>query len=176
MKTVASSIKNESQDVKKLKAAIAVTATYINQWTEHEVNALSIKDKMPYIWPIGNNGFIIGHYRILNNHGEWQVRTFDNTLVHSFTEKLSAVFYVFCETTKRYKISSSLITNDSAVGRLRNDITHYQASIKRAKVNKQYDSVDIWVARLQEAMLQLRTANSELQKSLNTAKYIKYWE
>jgi hypothetical protein len=131
---------------------------------------------MPYIWPIGNLGYIIGHYRILNNKGEWQVRTFDNTLIHAFTEKLSAVFYVLCETTKRYKLSGSLLSADHTVGRLRNDIAHYQASARRAKVNKQYDSFDIAVARLQEATLQLRTANTELQKSLNTAKYIKYWE
>jgi hypothetical protein len=131
---------------------------------------------MPYIYPIDNLGFIIGHYRVLNKSGEWQVRTHSNALVHTFTEKLSAIFFVLCELTKRYKLSGNLLSADSSVGRLRNDIIHYEASIKRAKVNKEYDKADIWVARLTEANLQLRIANTELRKSLNTAKYIKYWE
>jgi hypothetical protein len=175
MKTVASSTKNESTDLVKLKAAIAATATYINQWTEHEVNSISIRDRMPYIYPIDNLGFIIGHYRILNNKGEWQVRTADK-LIHSFTEKLSAIFYVLCELTKRYKLSNNLLLADKTVGRLRNDMVHYEASVKRAKVNKDYDRADIWTARLQDATVQLQMANTELRKSLNTAKYIKYWE
>jgi hypothetical protein len=175
MKTVKSSIKNESEDLKILKAAITATATYINQWTEHEVNALSVKDKMPYIYPIDNLGFIIGHYRVLNHNGEWQVRTYDN-LVHTFTEKLSAIFYVLCELTRRYKLSNNLLMADSNVGRLRNDVVHYENSVRKSKVNKDYVSSDIWVARLTEANLQLRIANAELKKSLNTAKYIKYWE
>jgi hypothetical protein len=130
---------------------------------------------MPYIYPIENLGFIIGHYRVLNKNDEWQVRTHDR-LVHTFTEKLSAIFYVLCELTKRYRLSGSLLLTDGTVGRLRNDVVHYEKSIRKAKVNKDYDSVDIWVARLTEANLQLRIANAELRKSLNTAKYIKYWE
>jgi hypothetical protein len=73
-------------------------------------------------------------------------------------------------------LSGSLLLTDGTVGRLRNDVVHYEKSIRKAKVNKDYDSVDIWVARLTEANLQLRIANAELRKSLNTAKYIKYWE
>jgi hypothetical protein len=175
MKMAASSTKSESKDIRTLKAAISATAAYINQWTEHEVNSISIKDKMPYIYPIDNIGYIIGHYRVLNKNGEWQVRTHDK-LVHVFTEKLSAIFYVLCELTRRYRLSNNILSADSNVGRLRNDTVHYETSAKRAKVNKEYEKYDIWVARLTEANLQLRIANTELRKSLNTAKYIKYWE
>jgi hypothetical protein len=175
MKTAASSTRKESEDIKTLKAAIAATATYINQWTEHEVNAISIKDKMPYIYPIDDLGFIIGHYRILNNKGEWQVRTSDK-VVHIFGEKLSAIFYVLCELKRKFRLSNSILLADKEVNKLRNDIVHYEASAKRAKVNKDYISYDIWVARLSEASLLLGDANTELRNSLNTAKYIKYWE
>lgn len=175
MKTATLSTKKESQDVKTLKAAIAATAAYLNQWTEHQVSSLSVKDKMPYIFPLGDLGFIIGHYRVLNHKGYWQVRSAD-TLVHTFTEKLSAIFYVLCELTKRYKLSGNLKSNDEIVSKLRNDIAHYEASVKRAKVNKDYVSADIWKARLHDATIRLQVANEELRKSLNTAKYIKYWE
>ena len=175
MKTAKSSIKKESTDLAKLKVAINATAAYINQWTEHEVNSLSIKNNMPYIYPIDKMGYIIGHFRILNRNNLWHVMIADRT-INIFTEKLSAVFYVLCEVTKRFKLSSTILLADQEVTRLRNDLVHYEASVKRAKVNKDYTSYDIWLARLADANLRLRAAHEELRKSLNTAKYIKYWE
>ena len=100
----------------------------------------------------------------------------DNELIHIFVEKHSAIFYVLCDLTQRYNLARRLKTMDSSVNKLRNDIMHYESSIKRAKVNKKYDSVDIWKSRLYNANTELEIANQELQKSLNSAKYIKYWE
>ena len=171
-----SSTKNAYPEIAKAKKFIHATAMYISQWTEQELQTISNKEKMPYIWPIDNLGFVIGHYRILNNNGAWQVRDTDNKLVHVFIEKLSAVFYVLCDLTKRYNLARQLKVTDSVVNKLRNDVVHYEASIKRAKVNKNYVSLDIWRARLYDTQLQLTDANRELQKSLTRAKYIKYWE
>lgn len=176
MKTAVSSTKNASQDLANLKKFVNATAMYISQWTEQELQTITFKEKMPYIWPIDNLGFVIGHYRILNNNGAWQVRDTDNKLVHVFIEKLSAVFYVLCDLTKRYNLARQLKVTDSVVNKLRNDVVHYEASIKRAKVNKNYESLDIWKSRLYNAQLELQSANRELQKTLNSAKYIKYWE
>ena len=176
MKTAASSTKNASQDLAKAKKFVEATAVFISRWTEQELQTISNKEKMPYIWPIDNLGYVIGHYRVLNNKGAWQVRDSDNKLIQTFTEKLSAVFYVLCDLTRRYNLARKLGVADATVNRLRNDVVHYEASIRRAKVNKNYDSVDIWRARLQNATIELSIANQELQKSLNSAKYIKYWE
>jgi hypothetical protein len=175
MKMAKSSTKNELP-LAELKAAVRATALYLSQWTEHQVQQLSINNRTPYIWPIDNVGYIIGHYRILNDKGSWQVRNYDNKLLHSFTEKLGAVFYALCILTKRYVLADNLKLADETVGRLRNDIVHYESSIKRAKTAKKYDSADIWTARLFDARLHLQYANNELQKSLSHAKYIKYWE
>jgi len=60
--------------------------------------------------------------------------------------------------------------------RLKNNIVHYQSSVNRAIRNKKSESSAIWEARLYDARLQLKTANDQLQKSLTSAKYIKYWE
>jgi hypothetical protein len=176
MKTAASSTRKESQDLANVKKFVEATALYISRWTEHETHKISISKNMPYIWPIEGLGYIIGHYRVLNNKGSWQVRDSDNVLIHAFTEKLCAVFYVLCDSTRRYNLARNLILADTNVNRLRNDVIHYEASVKRAKTSKNYDRVDIWKARLYDSMLQLTVANQELQKSLNSAKYIKYWE
>jgi hypothetical protein len=176
MKTAKSSTKNVSPDLKKVKSILETAAAYVSHWTEQETHKLSVSAKLPYIWPIEGVGFIIGHYRVLNNKGVWQVRDLENVLIHTFTEKLSAIFYVLCDVTQRYTLSRNLMFADSTVNRLRNDIVHYEASIKRAKAAKNFDRLDIWKARLFDAQLQLTTANQELRKSLNSAKYIKYWE
>lgn len=176
MKTDASSTKNASPSLAETKKFVEATAMYISRWTEQELQKLSIDTKMPYIWPISDLGFVIGHYRILNNKGSWQVRDPDNNLIHAFTEKLSAVFYVLCDLTRRFNLARNLLTADENVNRLRNDVIHYEASIKRAKIAKNYEKIDIWKARLNESNIKLRYANQELRKSLTTAKYIKYWE
>ena len=176
MKTAVSSTKKESQDLAKAKKFIEATAMYISRWTEQELRSVSNKENMPYIWPIDNLGYVIGHYRVLNNKGSWQVRDFENKLVHAFTDKLSAVFYVLCDLTKRYNLARTLLNADSEVNRLRNDMIHYESSVKRAKATKDHDKADIWRARLYDANIKLQAANQELQKSLNSAKYIKYWE
>lgn len=176
MKTVKSSTKNAYPDAADVKRIVEATARYVSNWTEQEVQKLSKDTKLPYIWPIEGVGFIIGHYRVLNNKGSWQVRDRENALIHSFSEKLSAVFYVLCEVTKRYRLSHNLLLADQTVNKLRNDIVYFEASIKRAKAAKKYDNVDIWKARLGEATLKLTAANEELRKTLTSAKYIKYWE
>jgi hypothetical protein len=176
MKTVKSSTKNAYPSPTEVKAIVEATARYVSNWTEHEVKKLSNNTKMPYIWPIEGVGYIIGHYRVLNNKGSWQVRNYENTLIHAFSEKLSAVFYVLCEMTSRYKLSRNLLLADQTVNKLRSDIVYFEASIKRNKAIKNYDNVDIWKARLCEATLKLTSANEELRKSVVSAKYIKYWE
>jgi hypothetical protein len=176
MKTVASSTKNESPELEKVKAAIKATALYLSQWTEQQVHQFSIGQKTPYIWPLGDLGYVVGRYRVLNDRGIWQLRNSDNQLIQNFSDKLSAVFYTLCYQSQRYNIADSISLADAAVLRLRNDIQHYESSVKRAKIAKKFDSADIWTARLFDARLQLRDANNQLQKSLSHAKYIKYWE
>jgi hypothetical protein len=176
MKTGASSTKKESRELANAKQVVNAAAVYISQWTERELQTITKNERMPYIWPIEGVGYVIGHYRVLNNKGIWQVRDKDNKLLYSFTEKLVAVFYVLCDLTRRYNTARNLRLSDETVNRLRNDLVHYESSVKRAKTSKNYESLDIWLARLHETNLQLRAANRELQKTLNSAKYIKYWE
>lgn len=176
MKTVKSSTKKESPHLRELEAAVKATALYLSQWTQQQVHQLSVGNKAPYIWPIGTAGYIIGPYRVLNDNGSWQVRDNDNQLIHAFSDKLSAVFYCLCEHSGRFKLSNNIYQADNEVTRLRNDIVHYEGSVRRAKKAKRFDSVDIWVARLFDAKIRLGLANNELQKSLVSAKYIKYWE
>jgi hypothetical protein len=73
-------------------------------------------------------------------------------------------------------LADSIAANDREVTRLKNDLVHYEASVARAIKNKNSEKITIWDSRLFDAKIQLKYANDQLQKSLTSAKYIKYWE
>lgn len=174
MKMVVSPTKKES--IARVKHVVAETARFLGEWTEQQVLRHSINDRTPYIWPLGKSGYVIGYRRILMDNGQWQLRGAHHERLHTFDQKLSAIFYCLLEQKGRYKLAETIKNLDSDVLRLKNNIVHYQSSVNRAIRNKKSDSAAIWEARLYDAQLLLKTANDQLQKSLTSAKYIKYWE
>ena len=118
---------------------------------------------------------VFGRYKIARKKDGYHV-VCHATDVGLFSSTKSAISWCVADKYRDYNLARQIQTADSNVSRLRNDIVHYEASIRRAKVNKKYDSVDIWKSRLYNANTELEMANQELQKSLNSAKYIKYWE
>ena len=164
------------ESIAKVKYVVNETAKFLGEWTEQQVLRHSINDRTPYIWPLGNAGYAIGYRRVLSSNGYWQLQDAYHERLHTFDQKLSAVFYCLLEQKGYFKLSESIKRFDGEVMRLKNDIVHYQSSVNRAIRNKKSDSAAIWEARLFDARLQLKTANDQLRKSLTSAKYIKYWE
>jgi hypothetical protein len=160
----------------RARAAVDVTARLLGEWTQRQVQQISVNEKTPYIWPLSPSSFIIGNYRVVGKNGYWTVLNTYYEVLHQFDSKLSAVFYCLCEQKGRLKLAQSIRALDSEVKRLKNDIVHFESSVNRAIANKKGDSVAIWDARLYDARLQLQAASLQLQKSLTSAKYIKYWE
>ena len=158
------------------KSAVEITARLLGEWTQRQVQQASINDRTPYIWPLGAAGYIIGNRKVMSNKGYWAMLNTYNETQHIFDSKLSAVFYCLCDQTGKYRLAQNIKTQDVEVMRLKNDIVHYQSSVNRAIRNKKSDAAAIWEARLFDARLRLKTANDQLQKSLTSAKYIKYWE
>jgi hypothetical protein len=171
---VVSPTKKES--IAKVKHVVAETARFLGEWTEQQVLHHSINERTPYIWPLGKTGYAIGTCRILADHGYWQLQNAHHERIHIFDQKLSAVFYCLLEQKGRFRLAETVKKLDSEVLILKNDIVHYQSSVNRAIKNKRSDAAAIWEARLYDARLLLKTANDQLQKSLTSAKYIKYWE
>lgn len=158
------------------KTVIEATARYLGEWTEHQVQNLAITKHTPYIWPLGDNGYAIGHRRVMFKQGQWQLQNTYQEILHIFDQKLSAVFYALCDQKGYYQLAQSIMGFDNKVLKLKNDIVYYESSLNRAIKNKKFENAEIWRSRLNNAQLQLKSANIQLQKSLTSAKYIKYWE
>jgi hypothetical protein len=171
---VASHTKKEY--AKQARQVIELTAKFLGEWTEHQVQSIAVSERTPYIWPLGKSGYAIGTRRIMADDGYWKLIDAYNKKLHVFDNKLSAVFYCLSEQKGLVKMSESIKTADAEVLKLKNDVVHYEASVERAIKSKKSDSINIWTARLDDARLRLKSANNQLQKSLTSAKYIKYWE
>ena len=174
MKTVTSHTKKEY--VSQAKHAVALTAKFLTSWTEQQVQTIAITERTPYIWPLGRDGYAIGTRRVLQDRGYWRVETIAKEPLYIFGEKTSAIFYCLCEQSGRHTLADSIASTDSEVKRLRNDVVHYEASVERAIKTKNSEKISIWDARLFDAKIHLNHAQNQLQKSLTSAKYIKYWE
>lgn len=173
-KMVASHTKKEY--AKEAKKVIELTARFLGEWTEQQVQALAINERTPYIWPLGKSGYAIGTRRVIMDNGYWKLIDAYNKKLHVFNTKASAVFYCLCEQKGLIKLSESIKSADSEVMKFKNDVIHHEASVDRAIKSRKSDSINIWSARLFDARLRLKIANNQLQKSLTSAKYIKYWE
>jgi hypothetical protein len=174
MKTVTSRTKKEY--ISQAKQAVALTAKFLTAWTEHQVQSIAINERTPYIWPLGRDGYAIGTRRVLQVNGYWRVENISKELLYVFEEKTSAIFFCLCEQSGRHSLADSIASTDDVVRKLRNDVVHYEASVERAIKGKNSEKISIWSARLYDAKIHLKHASNELQKSLTSAKYIKYWE
>ena len=155
---------------------IAGTAQYISAWTQREFAKLANNKKLPLIWPLPKGGYIIGKQRVISHNGYWQLQNSHGDVKHTFDAKQSAIFCSLCEQINQHKLADAIRTADYEVLRYKNDIVHFEHSLRRAE--KRHDSfgISIWSARLDDAKLRLSSAQNQLQKSIKSAKYLKVWD
>jgi hypothetical protein len=106
----------------------------------------------------------------------WRVLDNNQELVHDFSRKLSAVFYCLTTQLNKLNLARSILTADTAVGKLELDQDYYMYSIKNYAKKQDFFRVDLAKLRYIQAEHELRFANQELEKTINTAKYLKVQE
>jgi hypothetical protein len=171
----------ENQEVKPTKQqvdqAIAAAAQYISAWTQREFSRLNNNNKnLPLIWPLPRGGYQIGMFHITPRLGYWELTTRNQDRIHVFDSKQSAIFYCLCEHVRLGSIAARIQDADTEVLRLKNDVTHYEASLDRARKNSRLDGISIWSARLADARLRLQISQTELNKHILQAKNLKIWQ
>jgi hypothetical protein len=156
--------------------AIAAATQYISAWTQREFSRLNNNKNVPLIWPLPHGGYNIGNFHIVPNLGYWELTTRNQDKIHIFDSKQSAIFYCLCEHVRLGVIATRIRDTDTEVLRLKNDVTHYEASLARARKNSRLDSISIWSARLADARLRLQISQTELNKHVAQAKNLKIWQ
>ena len=161
----------------QIEQAADLTTRYLKEWTDRELQNLVINEKLPVCLPLGNRGFLIGRYRMypVGKH-TWRVLDNNHEFVHDFSRKLSAVFYCLTTQLNKLNLAREILTADTAVGKLEVDQDYYMYSIKNYTKKQDFFRVDLAKLRYIQAEHDLRFANQELEKTINTAKYLKVQE
>jgi len=169
MKTAASSTKSE---LGKLLVDLAIDQ--INTWANKELKILKHTAGFPVCVSTGTNSWLIGSFNIKQfGAHSWQV-THDTNLVHVFYSKQAAMFYSVFTTGQYYKTADNLLKADQEVAKLSDEMQFYSG--KLAKRNTDSFKHQLWEAKYINARAKYKSAKSELEKTLNSAKYCKIWE
>lgn len=157
--------------------AAEFTTLYLKNWTEQEFKNLTLNQKIPVIWPLGNHGFLVGRKRIEKlNEFTWRVLDSNNDCEFDFSRKISAVFYCLTEQINKINLSREILRADWLVGKLELDVKTYTNTMRKNRKRKDYFRADLAELRLINCQFQLDAAIQELKKTLNTAKYLKVQE
>jgi len=155
-------------------AATEATSLYIGVWAKQEAERLLKKE--PVIIPL-KNGFYVGKFTVKNVNSAWHVYNVFNELVNAFSSKQSAVSWCILEHTGRIKHSQKLLEQDAKVSKYTQDQTNYRHTRQQAIKRGDYFAVDLSDARLAKIQSMLEDASDDLEKTLNSAKYLKgIWE
>jgi len=168
--------KRKSTDitVSNIKAVAEAATTYVKQWTKQEAHRLA---KQELVIIPANWGLQVGKYSVKNTVQGWRVENGSGDLINNFTSKRSAVAWCIVYQTNRHAISERLLKQDNRLSKLSQDHINYLHSKQQAHKKRDYFAVDVAEARLLESTVHLEAAKIDLEKTLNSAKYLKgIWE
>jgi hypothetical protein len=149
-------------------------ATYLTVWSQQEIQRL-VSTGTLLVLP-ANGGLRVGHFLIRKQADVWEVNSERNDHALNFSSKISAVFYCLYECRRQFQKSNELYLQDTMVQKLDHDSRLYRHKYKRACENKNFFAKDLWEARTSDVVPRLEAAQEELQKIINSAKYIKIWD
>lgn len=170
MKTAESPTKEE---IGKLVIDLAVTK--ISQWAKTEINYIRHALDYPVVVPINNSHWVIGNYHIKNlGQHRYKVSIF-NKEIHTFYSKKAAVFYVVLTKLHYYKTADGIIEEDKLAAKYHDEFELYSSKLLNNKKAEGF-KIQLWQTRYLESKSRLSMAKTELEKRLNSAKYMKIWD
>ena len=161
----------------EVETAAKITTEYLKDWTVKESRSIALKENSPICIPSGNKGFLVGRYHMQEITAEcFRVVDHNQEFVYDFGHRLSAIFYCYCSHINRINLARCIIESDQRVVKLKQDKDFYANTIKVSAKKQDFFRLDVANMRHAQAQEQLKFAIEELQKTINTAKYLKVQE
>jgi hypothetical protein len=149
---------------------------YIKQWTRRELGKIQDNQETNICIPV-KNGYKIGLYNLrVNANKTCEVYDRNEDLVHVFENKISAVLYTIYTIKKKYYQADQLLALDTEINKNYTDMLSLRRGLERARLEKDFVSMDIRQNRLEIAEKQLALARDQISKIHKEAKYLKVWE
>jgi hypothetical protein len=164
---------NMPQDVSHV---VDQVTDYIKLWTNRELGKLQLNHDTSICIPI-KNGYRIGLYRVdIHPNHTCDVVAPQGNIVHRFENKVSAVLYTIYTIKQKYRTADNIIALDKEINKNYIDSLALRRGIERARKQRDYVSVDIKTARLDEAEKKLALARQDLVSVHRVAKFAKVWQ
>lgn len=172
---VNSRLKKEAKlGVDAVKSLAEAASKYVVEWTTSEARRLL---RQELVITETARGYQVGKFTVENSGVTWIVNDQWGALINYFSCKKSAIIWCLLSQTGKLTASQKLLKEDSLVNKLSQDITYYTFGKQRALKNGDYFKADLCDARLTSTALPLSRARDDLEKTLNSAKYLKgIWE
>jgi hypothetical protein len=162
---------------RKPKVSLTQAVKLIHHWTKTQLGNVTNKQMPPICLPVGDKRLMVGAYSVEKLSGNiWRVRDNNRELVHDFVSRPSAVFFCVCVQTNQIPLSHELLKNDNQLGLLESELSILNARFKRAITGGDKFVVQLYAAKLVEAIAHRKKAKAVLEKTLRSAKYLKLWE
>jgi hypothetical protein len=120
---------------------------------------------------VGNEegGYIVfGRYQIQPEKTGFRVDTWDKT-VHCFASKRNAISYCVADKTGNYNLARNILVLDQKKQNLEADIHCRKSRADRSRTQEFYEIVNM---KVQPKIDRYNSVNAELEKCINSAKYI----
>jgi hypothetical protein len=168
--------KQKAYRLAEQQVAEELVAAYLGWWAAQEVQRLVNKGAVLVLPAESGTGYRIGYFKTVKEGEWWRVINERSSQELMFSGKFPAVFYCLFECKQLYKKSQELLNQDNIVRQLDNDSRLFRHKYKRACELKNSFAQDLWLARSSDVNPRLTLAQEELQKLINSAKYIKIWD
>lgn len=159
-----------------VETAAEIMARMLEKWTKSELSKLASSSEFICL-DLARNLYRVGSFNLKKESANcWVVKDSAGRVVHNFFNCQAAVFYCLYESKQAFKRAGEFLHTDIALGRTHHEVNEYLAQLRTAVKNKDCFKQDLYIARLSEARPKLEQLESNLQKSIISAKYSKVWE
>ena len=171
MKTAKSSTKN---DLGKFLVDLAIDN--FNSWATKEFNALRHTARFPVCVPLSEKCLAVGNFEVYCKAQRCWAVSYDKKLIHNFYSKQAAIFYAVFTSLKYYKVADNILLIDMDVAKRSEELLFYNNKIKTVTKKTDPFKYQLWHNRHSDVKAKYHRAKQELEKTLNSAKYMKIWD
>lgn len=158
------------------ETAAEIMARMLEKWTKSELSKLASTSEFICL-DLARNLYRVGKFNLKKESANsWAVKDPHGKVIHNFYNCQAAVFFCLYESKQAFKRASEFLHTDIALGRITSEINEYIAQLRTAVQKNDCFKQDLYIARLSDARPKLEQLESNLQKSIISAKYSKVWE
>lgn len=171
-------VKSNTLTVQEVEKIVDMTVGYLKDWTQSEIISMmknSFRNNTPFVAKLKNDRFIIGCHLIKRNqNGSWRLDHYLGDYSHNFSNKLSAICYSTMYQTGKIEKASQILLQDNVVSRLEIKSEQFHYRYQQASAKKDNIKTELFFTRYLETKYRLSETKTLLEKSLKSAKYIKF--